>query len=172
MAPAGCGGSLFVSGVIVRVTGILWVAVAGALGAVARYGLTVLLAQRVNSAFPWATLGINLAGSFALAFLSRLLLERAVPPALRLAVTTGFLGAFTTFSTFTWELLWLGRERRVAQAVAYAAVSVLAGLFLAWLGYGLAGYLTGYGPAGVREAPRAAPVPVPGSWRPEEAGRR
>ncbi|MDI3297772.1 MAG: fluoride efflux transporter CrcB [Bacillota bacterium] len=117
------------------------VAVAGALGALARYGLTAWLASPSRSAFPWVTPLINVVGSFLLAFLGRWLLETTLPPELRLAVTSGLIGAFTTFSTFTWEALELVREGELGEAALYVAVSVGGGLAAAWVGFGLAGLL-------------------------------
>lgn len=114
---------------------ILAVAVAGALGAAARYWVTAALGVR---AFPWVTLGINVGGSFLLGFVL------GGPGATRLnatvatAVTVGFLGAFTTFSTFSFEVLTLLKAGRHAAAAAYLASSVFLGVVAASVGYSAA----------------------------------
>ncbi|HEY8552799.1 MAG TPA: fluoride efflux transporter CrcB [Thermaerobacter sp.] len=112
----------------------LGVAVGGAAGAVVRYGLSQLVAQR-GGVFPWATLAINLTGSFILAFLHPWLLSTVAAPVLRVALTSGFVGAYTTFSTMTWEALVLVREGRPAVAAAYLAASLVLGMVAAWMGW-------------------------------------
>lgn len=110
----------------------LAVAVAGALGALARYGLGVAVGVR---SFPWATLGINVAGSFLLTFLLAGPLAQRWSSTATLAVTVGFLGAFTTFSTFGYETVVLTRDDRLSAAAAYVAASVVLGLCAAAAGY-------------------------------------
>ncbi len=95
---------------------LFWLMLAGALGAAARYGLTIaiqnwlasrgersFLATNLGATFPLGTLLINVSGCFFLAFLTTLVLQGMVKPELRLILGTGFLGAFTTFSTFEVE---------------------------------------------------------------------
>ena len=88
--------------------------------------------------FPWATLLVNVTGSFALAFVLTFATERQLSPELSTAVTVGFIGAYTTFSTFAWETFALGRTGRAATAAIYVAVSLAGGLAAAWGGYRLA----------------------------------
>lgn len=77
----------------------------GMLGALARYALTMLLAPLlVRTGLPWATLLINVSGSFALGLLAALAARGAVSPEWRAAIGVGFLGAYTTFSTFSVDL--------------------------------------------------------------------
>ena len=108
------------------------VGLAGAAGAMARYGVNRAVGHR---AFPWATLSINVAGSFVLGVVL------AGPGATRwsatvtTAVGVGFLGAFTTFSTFTYETTDLVRADRTAMAVAYVVSSLVLGLAAAAAGY-------------------------------------
>lgn len=115
------------------------VAVAGALGAVLRYRIGVVIGVR---SFPWATLGINVSGSFLLA------LVLAGPAASRwstvtsTAVAVGFIGAYTTFSTFGYETITLVRTDRTAEAVGYVALSLIGGLAATAVGY-LAGRALG-----------------------------
>lgn len=111
------------------------VAIAGALGALTRYGVGLLVGERSAGAFPWATLIVNVSGSLALGALAVALSGRlGVSPAVRTAVTVGFLGAYTTYSTFSLETVRLIEEGAVATAVIYVVVSVFAGLLAAWIG--------------------------------------
>jgi fluoride exporter len=110
----------------------LLVAVAGAAGALCRYSIVVAVGVRP---FPAATLVINVLGSFLLGLVLPLgIFGRLSPPATA-AIAVGFLGAFTTYSTFSWELFDLGRTDRLPVAAAYLAVSVVAGVVAAGLGY-------------------------------------
>ncbi len=108
---------------------VLAVALAGALGALCRYAIALMVGPL---AFPWATLGINVAGSFLLGLLY------AVAPIpdgmLKVAVGTGFLGAFTTFSTFSVETVALVRDGRPVLAAAYVLLSVVMGVVAAYVG--------------------------------------
>jgi CrcB protein len=99
----------------------------GALGALARWGLSVATNASARS-FPWTTLAVNVAGCFALGLLVAALGDDH--PDLRLGVGTGFLGAFTTFSTFSVETT----ELPAARAALYVALSVGLGLAAAVLG--------------------------------------
>jgi CrcB protein len=112
----------------------LAVALAGAVGASTRYALAVAVGVR---SFPWLTLGINVAGSFALAFLLVGPFSDRAPSPLTIGVTVGFLGAFTTFSTFSYEAVALARDDRLPAAAGYVAASTLLGLGAAALGYWL-----------------------------------
>ncbi len=104
------------------------IAAGGALGTPARYAIEDAFPPQPG-AFPTTTFVINVSGALALGLLLILLLERFPPTRyLRPLVGTGFLGAFTTFSTFTVEIVTLGRDGHVPMAVTYAAVSLGAGL--------------------------------------------
>ena len=82
---------------------LLWIAFGGALGAVARYGLGGWVHSWMGMRFPWGTLVVNLAGSLLIGFLIRGLEGSAVAPEMRAVLTIGLLGAFTTFSAYTFE---------------------------------------------------------------------
>jgi fluoride exporter len=112
-------------------TGVL-VGVAGAAGAFLRYQIGHSVGPR---AFPWATLAINLVGSFLLGLLAKLAADRGWPDGTTLPLGVGFLGAFTTFSTFSVETQTMLRTDRFAAAGAYIAASVLGGIAAAALGY-------------------------------------
>ena len=104
------------------------IGVAGALGALARYGLDGAVARRAT-AFPWATFVVNVSGSFLLGLVFTLFGERlTVAPWVRGAIAIGFLGAYTTFSTLSLETYRLLETRSVALAFANIAGSAAAGL--------------------------------------------
>lgn len=84
-----------------------------------------------SSSFPWATFGINVAGSLLLGFLFIVAKDR---PTILALLGAGFCGGFTTFSTFSLETLAMLQSGRWIEAAAYAQGSVLAGLLGAWLG--------------------------------------
>lgn len=107
---------------------LLWIALGGALGALARYGLAGWVQDGTAGTFPWGTLVVNVLGCFLLGFAFRTLQLSALPPALRGAITVGFLGAFTTFSTFSLEAVGLIQEERWARAIGYVGGSVALGL--------------------------------------------
>lgn len=107
----------------------LLVALGGALGVLARYGVGLL------SDSLWATLAVNVAGSFALGTLVHL--GRELDPALRDAIAIGFLGGFTTFSTFSVQALLTVQAGRGAEAALYLLASVGLGLAAAAAGYAL-----------------------------------
>ncbi len=120
-------------------TRLLAVAAGGALGALARYGLTVAVHAMAGRGFPWGTLAANVLGSFAMGLLYVLLLERsAAPPEARALLLTGLLGAFTTFSTFTVETLNLVEAGALGRAAANVVASVALCLLAAWIGMGAA----------------------------------
>jgi CrcB protein len=102
------------------------VAIAGALGATARYGLDVVFRRDAHHV-PWVTLAINLSGSFVLGLVVAEL-DAHPHPAVRPAITIGFLGAYTTFSTLSLETYRLLDRGHVALATAYALGSLVAGL--------------------------------------------
>ena len=107
----------------------LAIAVAGAFGALARYGLDGWISRRAPTSFPWGTFAINVTGSFLLGLAFVLMTERFRPdPWLRSAVTIGFLGAYTTFSTFSLETYRLIEDGAYGLAFANVVGSVAAGL--------------------------------------------
>jgi CrcB protein len=110
------------------------IAVAGALGALARYGLEGWISRRAG-AFPWGTLVVNLTGAFLLGFLFTLLSERfRASPWLRSTITVGFLGAYTTFSTLSFETFRLLEDGAYILGLANALGSLAAGLLAVYAG--------------------------------------
>ena len=114
---------------------VVGIAVAGAFGALARYGLEGLVGDRTGGSFPWGTFVVNISGAFALGLLFTLLTERwTVDPTLRSALTIGFLGASTTFSTLSFESSRLLADGAVWLAAANLLGSCAAGLAAVYLG--------------------------------------
>ena len=102
---------------------IALIALGGAAGAVARYALSGVV-QPSGSTFPWGTLTVNVVGAFALGFLMRYLLGSAIASAdVRLALTIGFCGSFTTMSTFSYETVTLMQIGAYWRAAGYVAGS-------------------------------------------------
>jgi len=114
---------------------VVLVAAAGALGAVIRYWIGTAIGVR---SFPWATLGINVVGSFLLGVVLGGPGQGRWSPTLIAALAVGFLGAFTTFSTFAFEATSLVRDDRAGIAFAYVAASLALGLATSALGFVLA----------------------------------
>lgn len=116
----------------------LQVALGGALGAVLRYqtggAVARWLGPSAAAAFPWATLAVNVTGSFAMGLLAGWLARHDGAEGWRLLLGVGLLGGFTTFSAFSLELLSLIERGAPGLALAYALVSVAAGLAGLWLG--------------------------------------
>jgi CrcB protein len=113
----------------------IWIGVAGFAGAISRYEVEGWVARWTKGAFPWGTFVVNLSGCLVLGFMIALFTERLLPhPELRAALTIGFVGAYTTFSTFAYETLRLGQESATALALVNVLVSVAAGIAAAWLG--------------------------------------
>jgi CrcB protein len=114
---------------------VLMIGVAGALGAMSRYGLGVLSERWSTGSWPLGTLAANLLGCLALGVVMEAMeLRDFVSREASLAITVGFLGAFTTFSTFSHETLRLFDRGEATVAVAYVAVSVFAGCALCYAG--------------------------------------
>jgi CrcB protein len=131
------------------------IAFGGALGAPARYEVTRLI-HVAKASFPWSTFWINVTGSLVLGFLLILMIERFPPSRyLRPFFATGFLGAYTTFSTYMVDTDTLVKDGHVAIGVTYLLASALAGLFAVWIGI-LAGRLAAGG--GYRHQPKLDPL--------------
>ena len=109
-----------------------YVVVAGAAGTAARYGIGLVVGAR---GFPFGTLVINVFGSFLIGLVLALGAHGRLSPQTTTALAVGFLGAFTTYSTFAWEALTLGRADRLALAAVYVGVTVTLGLLAAAAGY-------------------------------------
>ena len=105
-----------------------WIAVAigGALGAMARYGVSTLVFDASSQRFPYATLSVNVLGSFLMGILFVVIAEKGLlPPEMRSILMAGFLGAFTTFSTFSLDALGLWQNGHLLLALVYALGTVV-----------------------------------------------
>jgi len=111
----------------------------GSLGTLARYGLQGLVQEHTGAGFPSGTLSVNLIGSCVLGVVLRLSLERLwIPADWRIILTIGFLGAFTTFSTFSWEAFRMLEDGEWMKATIYVGASVVGGLLGIVLGIKIA----------------------------------
>lgn len=121
---------------------VLWIGVAGFAGSVSRYGVDAWIGVRGKGEFPWQTFVVNVTGCFAVGLMTAILAERLVPDStLRAAITIGFLGAYTTFSTFALQTMRLGEEGALSIASIYVLASVVLGVIAViagtWLGRAL-----------------------------------
>lgn len=110
------------------------IGISGALGAICRYIISMLFIS--NMLFPFSTLIANLIGSFLFAWLMTALVNRyVIYQSLIKAVATGFIGSFTTFSTFSLETVELLKRNEIKLAVVYVLCSIIGGLLMSQLGF-------------------------------------
>lgn len=112
---------------------VLWVALGAAVGAPLRYLTDRAVQSRHTSAFPWGTLTVNVVGSFVLGVV--VAAAAVFGPVTQSVVGTGFCGALTTYSTFSYETLSLTERGKARVALGYVLLSVLAGLAAAAAGF-------------------------------------
>lgn len=112
---------------------MLYVGLAGILGALVRFGLSTLWNPNTSDGFPWGTLFCNLAGCLLLGFIT-FTKKLPISAGLRLAITTGFIGSFTTFSAFSYETVNMLNHGQLILAVLYVLGSLWGGLGFTWLG--------------------------------------
>lgn len=118
---------------------ILAIALGGALGALSRYGLGLWVSSRWSQGFPLGTFIINITGAFLLGFLNTLFLDKlTISPLWRIGIGIGFLGAYTTFSTFGFETITLLEGGSILTAGLYTLLTVIIGFTGVALGVGLA----------------------------------
>ena len=118
---------------------IALIAIFGALGTLARYGLQGVVQIRLGSTFPYGTLLVNLTGCFLLGLIGQFTMNRMViSPDWRIAIAVGFFGGYTTFSSFGWETAKLLEEGAWLRASTYVVASVVAGILLSVAGIRLA----------------------------------
>ena len=119
------------------------VLIGGGIGSICRYVATTLIGSIGGTVFPFGTLFVNLLGSFPMGFLMFFFLDEhfTLPETLRLFLAVGFLGGFTTFSSFSMESLLLLRGDSFFYAFANLAGNMLLGLLAVWLGMQAAGRL-------------------------------
>lgn len=111
------------------------VGIGGFVGAIARFALGSYIGNRMGSRFPYGTFVINISGSFLIGFILTLLAQRAdASPNWRYLIPIGFIGAYTTFSTFEYETLRTVQDGQILIAFANVSLSVIAGFAAVWLG--------------------------------------
>ncbi len=125
---------------------IIYVAAAGAVGALGRYYITELARKLLGDGFPYGTLIVNVVGSFLIGLALQIFLNTdLVPPGVRLAITVGFLGAFTTFSAFSYATLGYIENGAWLTAGVNILGNVTVGLVAAFLGVMLGRAIAGGG---------------------------
>ncbi|MCA1586859.1 MAG: fluoride efflux transporter CrcB [Acidobacteria bacterium] len=112
----------------------LWICLAGAAGTGARYLVALWAAQRFGSAFPYGTLIVNLVGCFAIAAVMHAALRLSWSPTVRSAITIGFIGGLTTYSSFNYETTRLLEESALGPAALNAVATIVGAFAAGWLG--------------------------------------
>ncbi|HVJ09137.1 MAG TPA: fluoride efflux transporter CrcB [Acidisarcina sp.] len=113
----------------------LWVGIGGFAGSIARYALGVWVYSRMGTRFPYGTFVINISGCFLIGAILTVLDARiGLSPAWRLAIPIGFIGAYTTFSTFEYETIRLAQAGETQLALLNIALSTVVGYFAVWIG--------------------------------------
>jgi len=111
------------------------VGLGGVLGSCLRYLFSLVMSSNNFTSFPWATLVVNISGTFLLPFILFLpMIKRKVNPVILVALTTGLIGSYTTFSTITVEIVMMFHEN-ILVAIGYLISTLIGGLLFSWLGY-------------------------------------
>lgn len=118
----------------------LWVAIGGALGSVARFGIGGIVSDKFGQSFPWGTLVVNVTGSFLIGLIGALAApEGRMNPQSRMFATQflmyGICGGYTTFSSFSWQTLQSLQDRQWLYAGGNVLLSVVLCMIAVWLGY-------------------------------------
>ena len=117
---------------------ILLLLLFGGVGTLARYGLDGFVQHRTGSSFPFGILTVNLLGCLVMGAISQYALNHIVVPAdLRVGLTTGLMGGFTTFSAFGWDTARMLEDGQWPRALLYIGASVIGGLLMMMAGIGL-----------------------------------
>ena len=120
---------------MLSVSQLLVIMLGGGLGATARFLVSTKISEKLGNSFPYGTLTVNMIGSFVMGLLAIILVERMqLDPLYRLGIFVGFLGAFTTFSTFSMETLNLFDQGMPMRALLNIFSSVLFSVLAVWLG--------------------------------------
>lgn len=117
---------------------LFWIGLGSALGGLARYALSGVVAHQVGETFPWGTLVVNASGSFVIGFVATLTATEGrflVSPTTRQFIMTGVLGGFTTYSSFSLQTLTLAREGDWLRAGGNATATFVLCFIAVWLGH-------------------------------------
>lgn len=119
----------------------VWIGIAGIVGTWLRYGLGLGVQRLISQPmFPIGTLLINLIGCFALGWFSHWVMDKPyISPSIRTSISTGLIGSFTTYSTFSVETVQLFRQGLYGSGMTYVSISLVGGLCLVWFGTWIAG---------------------------------
>jgi CrcB protein len=120
---------------------ILVIALGGSLGALSRYYLSKMITDYSGGTFPWGTLMVNLIGALLIGFLYGLFDRIIIPIEFRVFITIGFIGAFTTFSTFALESVNLLREGEIKLGLSNIIINNGASIICVLLGFYIAGLI-------------------------------
>lgn len=116
---------------------IIWIALAGSFGAITRFMIDGFIKTKASPKFPWATLCINVTGSFLLGIITALMAKDPGIHAVGLVLGTGFMGGYTTFSTASFETVRLIEQRRYGAAVTYTFGGAALAVIAAFIGYAI-----------------------------------
>lgn len=123
---------------------VLAVAIGGAIGSSARYGVNLFAGHYLGQNFPWATFIVNILGSFAIGLVTAsLMIKMPAEENLRLFLTTGILGGFTTFSAFSLDVMGLLQRGESTTAAVYAIASVILSVLAVFSGFAFARSIAG-----------------------------
>jgi CrcB protein len=125
------------------VSTLVYIALAGALGSVCRHLAGTALQRASGAAFPWGTLAVNVVGSFCIGLVMALFALRGqLDSPLRLTLTAGFLGGFTTYSAFAFETVQMVERQEFAAAILYVVATLMAAAVACALGLALVRWLS------------------------------
>jgi fluoride exporter len=126
--------------------GQLWVALGSAVGGMARYGVSGIVANRIGETFPWGTLAVNVSGSFVIGVFAAIIAPGAALAGsltVRQLVVIGLCGGYTTFSSFSLQTLALARNGEWRRALGNIAGSVALCLLAVWAGFAAGAFVAG-----------------------------
>jgi CrcB protein len=112
----------------------IWMAIAGAAGVLLRALVSLTTSRVAGDGFPWGVVIVNVSGSLAFGILVAATPLRLLPPGSEKIILVGFLGGFTTFSSFSYDTVRLAQTGHLASAVAFVAINNVGGIAAAWLG--------------------------------------
>jgi CrcB protein len=116
---------------------LIFVALGGGFGAITRYAFGNFIASKSNTSLPLGTFIINVSGSFLLGIINHLFLSHSISQSIWLIFGVGFLGAYTTFSTFGYETINLLIQKKFKTAAYYVSLSSALGILFAYIGFHL-----------------------------------